>query len=226
MRFSVKNRYFEKIITFLKVILPLFLILACFIMFINRLEPVFWSKVESRAVFYAENAVNNAVTKTLTSKNINYNDLVILKESSDEKILALSVDSIKINRLKAEISNEIIKSIANGENGYIYIKAGTLLGSPLLSGIGPDIRIKISPSNQTIIEFKDKLEECGINQVRHMIYLDLTVNLTLTTVTSNKNSVFKTTIPVADTIIVGTVPHYYGASGISVIGDNYGENKE
>ena len=72
--FSVKNRYFEKIITFLKVILPLFLILACFIMFINRLEPVFWSKVESRAVFYAENAVNNAVTKTLTSKNINYKE--------------------------------------------------------------------------------------------------------------------------------------------------------
>lgn len=226
MRFSVKNRRFKKTKTFFSVFIPLFLILACFTILIKRLEPEFWARVESYSVFYAENAVNDAVTNVLTKENINYDDLVVLREDPEKKVSSLMVDSIKMNRLKAEISHEIVKTIEDNENGYIHINFGTVLGSPLLSGLGPKIRIKISPSNQTIIEFKDKLEECGINQVRHTVYLDLKVNLTLATATSIKNSVFKTVIPVADTIIVGDVPHYYGVSGMSVIGDNYGENKE
>lgn len=226
MRFSVKNRRFKKTITIFKVLIPLLFILICFILLIKRLEPQFWAKVESYAFFYAENAVNDAVTEILTTENIKYDDLVILKEDPDERVSALLVDSVKLNRLKSDLSKKIIKTIEDRENGYIYINFGSVLGSPILSGIGPRIGIKISPSNQTIIEFKDKLEECGINQVRHSVYLELNVNLTLATATSIKNSTFKTVIPVADTIIVGTVPRYFGSSGMSVIGDNYGENKE
>ncbi len=226
MRFSVKNRRFPKTVVFLKVFIPLFLILICFIVIIKRLEPQFWSRVDSYATVFAENAVNNAVTDVLTTENISYDDLVVLREDPDKKVSALMVDSIKLNRLKAEISEKIVQSINKKENGYIYINFGSFFTSPLLSGLGPKIRIKIRPSNQTIIEFKDKTENCGINQVRHTIYLDLKVNVTLICATSVKNSSFKTVIPVADTIIVGTVPNYYGGVGISVVGDNYGENKE
>lgn len=226
MRFSVKSRRFERISTFLKIFIPVVFILVCVILLIKRFEPLFWSRVEAYAVFNAENAVNDAVTDVLTKENISYEDLIVLREDPDKEVSALSVNTIKINRLKASISREIVNAIKDKENGYIYINFGTVLGSPLLSGVGPKIRIKISPSSQTIINFKDKLEECGINQVRHSIYLELNTNISISTATSMKNSNFKTLIPVADTVIVGTVPQYYGVSGMSVIGDNYGENKE
>lgn len=215
MRFSVKNKSFKK----LKYLFFFIIIILVFIMILLRFEPLFWSRVESYAVFYAENAVNDAVTEVLTKNSIKYNDLINLKENSDGKISVLLVDNIKVNSLKSEISREISKSIKEAENGYIYLNAGTISGSPLFSGLGPKIKIKISPSNKTLINFKDELEESGINQVRHTLYLDLTVHINITSAISQKTSEFKTVIPVADTIIVGTVPQYLGTSGMNIIGE-------
>ncbi len=219
MRFSVKRQRFQKLKFALKLMIPILIIAVLFILIIKRLEPLFWKRVEAYAVIKTETAVNNAVTDILVSENIKYTDLVNLRTYPDGGISALEIDNVKVNVLKAALSKEIMNSILNSENGYISINLGTISGSPLFSGLGPRIRIKISPSNQTIIEFKDKLTESGINQVKHAVYLDVSVNVTLTTALSQKSTNFKTTIPIADTVIVGTVPQYYGTAGMSFIGD-------
>ena len=83
------------------------------------------------------------------------------------------------------------------------------------------MRIKIHPANQTIIKFRDTFTQNGINHVKHTLYLDIKVSYTITAVTIRKSSAYSTLIPVADTIIVGTVPKYYGDSNLETIGEDY-----
>lgn len=216
MRFNIQKTHKNKS----KISIILLVLAFIFVFkFIKKLEPGFWSGVEAYITYKTERIVNDAVIEIFDSENISYHDLVDLDAINSGEVSALRVNTVQMNILKSNLANKISEDIHEKENEEIVLKLGSIYKSPLFSGIGPDIRIKIHPENQTIIKFKDSFTQSGINQVKHTIYLDVTVNLTITTSISKKTSQFNTTIPVADTVIVGTVPKYYGNSGMNVIGE-------
>lgn len=215
MRFNIQKTHKNRSVFIIIVVIILIFIFS--FSFIKKLEPGFWSGVEAYVTYRTEKAVNKSVIDVL--ENISYDDLVNLNSLNSGEVSALRVNTVKMNILKSELSNKITEDIMQCENEEIVLKLGSIYKSPLFSGLGPDVRIKIHPENQTIIKFKDSFTQSGINQVKHTIYLDVTVNLTITTSMSKKTSQFNTTIPISDTIIVGTVPKYYGNSGMNVIGE-------
>ena len=219
MRFKIKKKKKTKVII-ISVFLVVFIFgITCF--FIKRLEPDFWSRVESYAVYNTEKAVNQAIDEIFEKDNIKYEDLIDLSENANGEISALKVNTVKLNLLKSKLSSNITKKINTAEHGEINLNFGTIYKSSLLSGAGPVLRIKIHPANQTIIKFKDTFTQNGINQVKHTLYLDIKVCYTITAVTILKSSEYSTLIPVADTVIVGTVPKYYGDSRLETLGEDY-----
>ena len=147
--------------------------------------------------------------------------MIELSKNANGEISALKVNTGKLNLLKSKLANDISKKINTAERGEIQLNFGTVYKSSLLSGAGPVLRIKIHPANQTIIKFRDTFTQNGINHVKHTLYLDIKVSYTITAVTIRKSSAYSTLIPVADTIIVGTVPKYYGDSNLETIGEDY-----
>ena len=215
MRFNIQRTHKKRSLF----IIVLTFIIVFILSMLKKLEPGFWSGVEAYVTYKTERTVNDAVIDILSEENINYYDLVNLDALNSGEVSALRVNTVQMNILKSELSNKISEDIQKDENAEIILKLGSIYKSPLFSGVGPDIRIKIHPANQTIIKFKDSFTQSGINQVKHTIYLDITVNLTITTSISKKTSQFNTTIPIADTVIVGTVPKYYGNPGMDIIGE-------
>lgn len=219
MRFKIKKRKQFKCVVVICFFIVFISGLAYFI--IKRLEPDFWNRVESYAVYNTEKAVNQAVYEIFENDNIRYEDLIELSKNANGEISALKVNTGKLNLLKSKLANDISKKINTAERGEIQLNFGTVYKSSLLSGAGPVLRIKIHPANQTIIKFRDTFTQNGINHVKHTLYLDIKVSYTITAVTIRKSSAYSTLIPVADTIIVGTVPKYYGDSNLETIGEDY-----
>ena len=220
MRFNVGGNNAKRINSIILVIISFSIILGT-LYIIKRLEPDFWSRVESYAINNTEKAVNESVNDVFSSLNFQYNDLINLEKADGGEISSLTVNTIKLNLLKSKLSSKITDKITSAEYGKISINTGALYNWALLSGFGPKIRIKVHPSNQTIIEFKDSFTQAGINQVKHTLYLDVKVKFTITAATICKTSECSTSIPIADTVIVGTVPKYYSDSHLGMIGEDY-----
>ena len=83
------------------------------------------------------------------------------------------------------------------------------LGISLFSGMGPDIRVSVVPVGSVTTRFVTKFESAGINQTRHEISLEATTTMRIVIPTGTDTIQVTSTIPIAESIIVGTVPESY-----------------
>lgn len=218
MRFNIQKRHKKHRKS---IILPIVFLLSAASVFclVKKLEPAFWSGIEGYAAYTAEKNINAAVFSVLSNSLVAYDTLVDTEKSASGEISAVHVNTLKMNMLKARIADNITENIYSKENTEISLKLGSIYKSPLFAGSGPNIKIKLYPAKQAMIQFKEAFSQSGINQVKHTIYLDITVNFTITSSISKKSFQFNTQMPIADTIIVGTVPKYYGGTELSIVGE-------
>lgn len=224
MRFCLYDGKTARAFGFIKFLAVISVIFFTTFFVLKKAEPHFWSRVEGYAVSMAENAVNSAVGKVLHEKNIKYSDLVHLRTGENGEIKAIEADTVSMNILKSEIAENIEKTVLSSENAHVTISLGGMWGIPLFSGFGHKFKVKIFPSSTAVLKFADSMKESGINQVKHKIYLQSEINVTLTSGLWQKNSCIKCEIPVADTVIIGVVPKYYGALDTQIIGEDYGRD--
>ncbi|MEG1710659.1 MAG: sporulation protein YunB [Clostridia bacterium] len=175
---------------------------------LSSVAPVIVSFAEARVRSLVTAAVNNAIF-TVMADGVAYNELIKIEKGNDGVAAILIADSIKINKLAndtAKMSEKLISAI--GLQG-IGIPVGTLTGTPLFSGRGPDIHIVVEPVGSVVCNFVSEFEQAGINQTRHKIYLDIltTVEIIIPTAKSLINTT--TQVLVAESILIGDVPETY-----------------
>ena len=86
---------------------------------------------------------------------------------------------------------------------------GSITNSKLLSGRGPDIKVRIIPVGSVSTDFSDEFIQAGINQTRHKIYLELKTQVRIIVPLGSDIINVSTRVPITDTIIVGDVPDSY-----------------
>lgn len=152
--------------------------------------------------------VNQVVNEKIVS-NIEYNDIVYVHKDDKGRIVLIQPNTIKLNQIMATTVVEISKSLEQLQEGSIEIPMGQLTGSNLLAGYGPMMKVKIIPSGEVYVEVLNKFEQAGINQTRHLIYFKVVNKLKVAVPFLNEIVEVSTTIPLAETIIVGDVPDTY-----------------
>lgn len=204
-------------------VIILLIIISCSYIFLVRIQPVF----KVRASGYAENmgiqTMNNAVNEVLQRENMTYNSFVTLHTDNSNKITAIEGNTPSMNLFKTNITQNIQNSIQNSDGGYVYIPIGSLLGNEIFNGVGCKVPVKIAPASTTKIDFTGDFQSVGINQVKHSIYLNIEMNITIISSSMQQTKTVNTTVLVAETIIVGEVPTYYSGNGmVASIGNNSG----
>ncbi len=186
------------------------LLYICFLFF-ERVYPNYIARVD----IYMDNAANAAINSALaqTMKKESFENFGNSESDSDGKITLVEGDTYAMNLFKAKYTENLYKIVNETEPGYVVMPLGSLLKNEIFSGMGPMIRIKTQINGIIKCDFADSFESCGINQVRHKIYLDVSVNFCAVSAAMNRSRTVKTTVPVSETIISGTVPKYYGAAG-------------
>ncbi len=183
--------------------------------FLLRLRPAFLRVFTPYAINIGSDSINFTVADYFQKNKYNYSDFVTLSYNQNNEITSLQTDSALMNKVKAELSIYLQEEIIKLKTTELSIPFGNIFDNIVLHGMGPDIKITVKATDITDLNFNDCFEEAGINQVRHKIFIDAYVTITVNCASMSKSEVIHDTIPVAETLIVGQVPRYYSINGNS-----------
>ncbi len=200
----------KKVFPFVPMMLVLAVITAGIsVVFDMRMTPVINTLAMSRAQNLATVIINDTVSRLLSDENGSFGELIEIEYDESGKIAALKSDSVQMNKLKSLISVGITEAIGKIEESRISIAVGTLTGSTFLTGRGPKIDLNVHISCSCSIEVRNTFSYSGINQTLHKAMLDITTNVYVLSVGETLSSQVFTSIPVAETIIIGQIPEIY-----------------
>lgn len=151
--------------------------------------------------------INQAISKELD--NIDYEDIVKLTRDESGNITSVQVNTARLNSLGVNIAGYVQGELMENKVHTASIPFGVLLGSPIFSGLGPDIKVKYNLAGNVETSFESEFTSCGINQTRHRILLRTKIKIGLAVPLVNDKTDLIISTPIAETIIVGDVPQAY-----------------
>ncbi len=171
--------------------------------------PLIKESAKQRARSLCAYIISESVTDRLSRDDISYDSLVTLEKDTQGKITALTTDIVSLNRLKAHLSSDILEKLSDTKSSTIYIPLGNVVGNSYFSGRGPRIEITLVPAGSVLTDITNVFSSAGINQTRHQMMLEVKVNMTILLPRLTIHESVKSSICVAETVIVGSVPEAF-----------------
>ena len=201
-----KHSRFYKLRLILIIILIITIILGiCFF----KMQPLIFRNAVSVAETIMLNSANDAVVNILKDNDVTYTDIVNLTTNNDGYVTSLEIDIYEINYLKSHISNEISKIIEQQEFYSVQIPVGTFLGNTYTSGLGPKLKFNMQMTTTAFVDFRHEFKSAGINQVLHLVMIDIIIKGSLIINGYNKGIETSTSTIAAQTVIVGNTPEAF-----------------
>ena len=175
-----------------------------------RIKPVIATVGTARAKAIANTSIMQAVEEELKQNGGEYEDLVSIRVGDSGEIRAVMSNIIKINQLKARISERVQENLTI-DMIHVSIPLGNLIGGDIFSGRGPLIRFKLPPYGNTVVNVQNEFTSAGINQTLHRIVLTVDAGISIVLPLTSVTTTVTTGVVVAETIIVGEVPERYAA---------------
>ena len=170
------------------------------------MHPVIMRYAVSVAETIMLNSANKAILNILQENDVSYNDIVRLTTNDDGYVTSLEIDVYEINRLKSSISNATSSIIEEQEFYKLGIPVGTFLGNTYTTGLGPKLTFNMQLTTTAFVDFSHEFKSAGINQVLHIITVNIDINGSLIITGYNKNINASTSAIAAQTVIVGKSP--------------------
>ena len=146
-----------------------FTILFCLIFYYN--------KVVNREVYrycldylevYSFNALNDAVSNSLTNE-IDYNNFVKIEKNNSGDIVLISANSLEVNKISRKVVSLTSLYLNSKLESGIPVPILAFSGIPLLSGYGKKVNLKTMNITSVNCEFVSDFMSVGINQTLHSI---------------------------------------------------------
>ncbi|MFZ5965972.1 MAG: sporulation protein YunB [Bacillota bacterium] len=206
-----RRRYYRKkgnFKAFLSIIIMLLLIFYGFMLIDKKIKPAVLAIAEVKAREIATRAINEAVNSKV-SEDIKYQDLIFIRTDSEGNVTMMQANTVMMNKLASEVALSVQDNIKQIRASSVKVPLGNVFGSQLLAQYGPKININVTPIGMVRVDFKTEFEHSGINQTRHKIYLNINTQVKIIVPFSSNTTAVETTVPIAETVIVGKVPENY-----------------
>lgn len=195
------------------ILVPLFVALALSIGFFclvsSELRPMIETAATSRATNLIATLISGAVDECLSAEELEYSDLVSVNMDGSGNVASLTVNTAGSNRFKSRVVQMIAQQLEQVSSDDLAIPIGTLSGSILLSGLGPEIHVVVYSVGDVTVTYNNMFTAAGVNQTRHGVYLDVTATIYLLIPGEIVPVTVADSVCVAETIILGTVPDTY-----------------
>ncbi len=201
-----KKKILIKLVAFF--VLLLILILGA-VRFLNlRLDPLVCDSVEEGLKNTITALINEAVYETITEGD--YGSFTNISYSSGGKIGSLTVDTFKVNLLRADAVARISAKLLALEKYYVYIDISNVLDDVILLGnstyqFGADV----VPIGGVEADIVSDFSSAGINQTCFSLGIDFDVGITAIMLISTATIDVSAYVPISQTLIVGDVPSVY-----------------
>lgn len=208
MRFMVQERK-KKTKKFVWICIgSVFLFFYLFWIMETHLKPSILAIAEARAIGIATQSINEVIEDKVKNK-VDSKELLDVKLDNQGKIVFIQPNTMEFNRLSAEITIDVQKTLQDLSKENIEIPLGQITGSQILASIGPKINVAVIPVGVVKIKTINNFEQAGINQTKHMISLAAETEVKIVVPMISKSSVVNTQVPIAEYVIVGDVPNTY-----------------
>jgi sporulation protein YunB len=174
----------------------------------NRLRPALRLLCESRARAVAVETINRVVREKI-ARTMRYEDLYAVRTDSRGKVVLMQPNTGELNRLSTEATVAIQNALGKLPAERISIPLGQIFGSELMGAMGPLIYIRVIPTGTVETRISDQFEQAGINQTRHMLYLQVAANIRVFVPFVSTSVNVRSEVPLAESIILGQVPQFY-----------------
>lgn len=181
----------------------------CFNMFIYTLDKIITPTVMVVAVAEMRAKAMEIITSSILneySKQFNYDDIIRIEKNSEGNIAMLKADTIKMNKIAADVVLNSQKELKKLGSIGIKIPIGYIFQNNILAGIGPYVTVKMEPIGYIETKYESEFESAGINQTRHKIYVQVSAKAKIIIPTKNEEIQIKSEVPIAETIIIGKTP--------------------
>ena len=150
----------------------------------------------------------NAIAKMVKS-GYKYEDLTKIYTDNNGLVTMIITNSIKVNEVASSIATDTYNYLQSEIDSGVLVPLGAFTGLRLFSGFGPKIKMNLISIASVKCDILSEFRSAGINQVRHVLYLNVVSTVSLVTKTATKQVSDKITILVYDNLIVGKVPEVF-----------------
>lgn len=198
-------------------IIIIVLLIAAIVRTDKAVRPVAAMRAEHFASASANEVIGAAVAEYLDENRFTYSDFAAVLY--DEKGNAVSVESVpyNINKVQSELTVRINEALSSSNAKTERIPLGSLTGSYMLVGKGPELKLKVCPAGSADVRLTSSFDSAGVNQTRHRISAVVTAELRSSVPLYSFSTTVSFEFLLAENIIVGGVPYVsrYAWSNIS-----------
>lgn len=128
----------------------------------------------------------------------------------------ISANIFTIDEITSSIATNIQRELENTTSSNLKISLGSFTGIKMISGVGPNIPIKISSIGKVDTDLKSEFISQGINQTIHRIYLQINSEVSVLTPFKTVKQDISNQVLLAENVIIGRIPEtYYNLEGMS-----------
>ncbi|MCH5186849.1 MAG: sporulation protein YunB [Oscillospiraceae bacterium] len=156
----------------------------------------------------ASGEIDEAVLNYMEKNSITYGRLVDMHFDNNGSLTSVTADTAKIDALIARLDDEIGVDLEE-KVVEVTVPLNVLLGTEMIAGAGPDIRVSFFPLNLVNVQVRHEFVSQGINQTLHTIFLDISVEVEILLPFHSRRESVNTELMIGQTLIVGGVPNAY-----------------
>lgn len=173
--------------------------------------------VEVVAKEKAQTAVIKVIQESIArqvASDLHYEDVMEIYRDENGKIVLMAPNYGMINTISSNVFLDVENSMRHIATDEISVPLGSVLGSRLFAAAGPEIPIKVFPVGKIDVNLSDEFIEAGINQIKHRVSVDVTVEVKVLIPFYSEAMVVTSGAPVCESIIIGDIPNtYFNMSG-------------
>lgn len=200
-----KRKSLKKVKIRFLIIIICTLIIFIFYSINKNLSPTIIAVADSELRARTLDIINTNI-QTIYDEEFKDIDLVSVEKDSNDKIVMVKADTVRLNTLATKISlkgqDELEKM---GKVGF-KIPLGYVSKVSILSYLGPDIIVKMRPIGRVEVSYESIFESAGINQTRLKIYMNVKSTMQIILPFESRDLEVVNNVPVCETIIVGEIP--------------------
>ena len=200
-----KRKSLKKVKIRFLIIIICTLIIFIFYSINKNLSPAIIAVADSELRARTLDIINTNI-QTIYDEEFKDTDLVSVEKDSNDKIVMVKADTVRLNTLATKISlkgqDELEKM---GKVGF-KIPLGYVSKISILSYLGPDIIVKMRPIGRVEVSYESVFESAGINQTRLKIYMNVKSTMQIILPFESRDLEVVNNVQVCETIIVGEIP--------------------
>lgn len=176
---------------------------------VSRWQPVLEAMASMQAQALATDILSDTMQSVLEETGVQSEDLVTYYYNPSGEIFAYSVDTVAIEKLASLANTKMGEYLEQNREFLLKIPIGQISSNPLLSALGPDIPVRVRVVGNPGVDYGRSLEEAGINEVNHRIWIQMELLIQVTTPLLTDVLTARMEFTLVDQTLSGKVPSTY-----------------